>query len=336
MGSSHSIYEDLDPLFPKIYKFCRIPNLSNTCYINCIIQCFINSKTIHDYFSSLVMIGIDTIAENCGKNSPLVEYAKIFNEIESNLELEIMIKPKPLVNSIFKSSSCFIQGEQNDSHELLLFLIESFDNSIKTLEQKLPHFAHPPFSKLFEGKKHITFDCLACHTPQINAESFMCLTLPIKHGQSIQTLIMDTMKEIMVEKNDGWFCESCKQKEEAKMSTVFETIPMILIFQLNRFSFDKNTLKVTKDFGFVDVPDKIVANWKGGTQIYEIKTMVLHVGNNLTKGHFVSILRVNNVWILANDKVLKYVPDDEIDAYIGSLYQLSAVVPYLVWYECQP
>ena len=130
--------------------------------------------------------------------------------------------------------------------------------------------------------------------------------------------------EEILDKENKWYCPSCKKHQMAKKKMDIYRIPNYLIVQFKRFKKrgavmnfllgQKNETEIDyketlnlKDF--VVGPDKDKA-------IYELYAVILHI-KIMNGGHYQSICKVNGTWFLFDDSKVKY-PDNiwNKDAYL--------------------
>jgi ubiquitin carboxyl-terminal hydrolase 12/46 len=63
--------------------------------------------------------------------------------------------------------------------------------------------------------------------------------------------------------------------------------------------------------------------------------VIVHIGAELTSGHFVAILRIREKWILASDARLSLLKNDQVEEFFlsGEGHSVCSTTAYLLFYE---
>ena len=130
----------IDKSIPLTTGLC---NFENTCYMNSILQCFLHSPLINQYFFSHSyrnhFVNKDSIVF-----SLLEKTANLFSELKSTNSTKII--PMDFYSEFININKSFSGGEQHDSHEFLVILLgnlhealcEENNNMTKTLTIRNP------------------------------------------------------------------------------------------------------------------------------------------------------------------------------------------------------
>lgn len=277
-NQSHPMFDrSLKPAFnrvsltdTKLRDFCPVHsagssitglrNLGNTCFMNAVIQCLLNTTEFSTFFTK----GSFHINKNSkfGSNGELVfELAALFRAMAYPSSYK-SISPKDFKQAVSKHIQGFIGCSQQDSHEFLVVLIERLhadlnesvakniiDTSI-TPELSLSAAANKfwkehinknksVITQLFEGLIVNTLTCLTCTKSSKSFEVFRCLSLPLS---SSRTSLSECLKQFLkVERLSGeaaWECPTCKTKREAEKKIDIWKLPKVLIVHLKRYATD--------------------------------------------------------------------------------------------------
>jgi ubiquitin C-terminal hydrolase len=135
--------------------------------------------------------------------------------------------------------------------------------------------------------------------------------------------------------DDKWRCDQCQADREATMCTQFEKLPPVFVVQLQRFAYRRRSQRVEKVNAYIEIPNDVAIPEHGEIFRYELKSIVVHMGSGLNKGHYIALLRVCGLWIKANDSKLHVIQEETVRNYIGRNppEELHHPVPYLLFYE---
>ncbi|XP_023747731.1 ubiquitin carboxyl-terminal hydrolase 1 [Lactuca sativa] len=156
------------------YMVKGLNNLGNTCFFNSILQNLLAMDKLRDHFMKLeTPVG------------PLsVSIKKLFVKTDPSTIDKSIINPRPLFNSICTMASQFKGYQQQDSHELLRFLLDGLCNE-ECSKDKNVQKEHPTFvDALFGGQICSSVSCLECgHTSNVY-EPYLDLSLPLPTKKS--------------------------------------------------------------------------------------------------------------------------------------------------------
>lgn len=293
-----------------------INNIGNTCYMNSILQCLINTVKLKTYFLS------DEYNEDKNMNnieSKLSdEYRTINNDINYGIITPVNFK-KILgnLNYIYKTSN------QQDAHEFLINIIEllskgcSYKIKIKVkgeiknekdkLElkcinkfKKLYQNNYSIFTKLFYGQYNNILKCINCNYTNNNFDPFCNIMLETKYDSVIECLD-DYMKEEKLDDENMWNCDNCNKKCNAIKKINIWKLPEILTLTLKRFEYSNKSKKIDK---LIKISDKIdMSKYLTGyndKSVYQIYAICNHTGN-VNGGHYFSYCKTENKWYNYND-----------------------------------
>jgi ubiquitin carboxyl-terminal hydrolase 2/21 len=198
----------------------------------------------------------------------------------------------------------------NDSHEFLIFLLDNFHEALKkdlsgkkgcipenaNMSEKAEHawntFLNSSYSDiilLFFGMIRKTIQCLKCNNHVYNWELFNCLKIQCTESSNFIDWLKEEFKESAI---DEYFCEKCKEKQNAKIISEIWKLPKNLFITIQRFHFDgtknttqcpepytENTLLDMSNFFCKDSND-ISKKWK-----YELTAISDHHGSHIG-GHY--------------------------------------------------
>jgi ubiquitin C-terminal hydrolase len=187
-------------------------NFGNTCYINSVLQIFLNNE----YF-------MNHVKSKTYETTTLLHSFKCINSRESLkvflLHLQDKMKDKMRLN------------DQNDVNEMYTFLLELFEEE------------DPDVAKLFIGTQKKIFKCMECENKRDTRENFTSLNLYTTFD-NLKDSIMDMFnKEIL----NGIECDYCHKKTKTETRCKISRWPRNLVMTINRFSVD---CKIEKNFDY--------------------------------------------------------------------------------------
>lgn len=317
--------------FPMDVKLIKFINLGNTCYLNSILQALLNSDYISEYVDNFIKITDDKedLTDKI-KESLLFDFITIYKAKKESKSRELLFNPSKFSDNLTKTFPQFTKGVQHDSHELFITLLDSFDSIIFEINKK--HSVNLSLvSSLTHGSSRTTSQCLMCGTKTETTEEFETFFISIKERISL-TYKIRTLHEPEYMCGQGKRkCNICNIAQEMKSVTEYVTIPPIIVFQMQRFEYNKETKRLKKLKEHVPFPSSLILKGKK----YQLKSVVVHIGDSLAFGHFICLLRVCEKWILSNDSSLELHDDIEIEEYFAFGNKSGKPTPtaYLLFYE---
>ncbi|XP_076025691.1 ubiquitin carboxyl-terminal hydrolase 8 isoform X2 [Genypterus blacodes] len=267
---------NLNPVFGgQGTSLTGLRNLGNTCYMNSILQCLCNTPAMAEYFNN------DYYMEDINRSNILGHKGEVAEEFGVIMKAlwagpYKCISPRDFKVTIGKINEQFSGYDQQDSQELLLFLMDGLhedlnkaDNRKRYKEEENDHLddqmaADLAWSKhkllnesiivaLFQGQFKSTVQCLTCHRKSRTFETFMYLSLPLASTSkcSLQECLRLFSKEERLTDNNKVFCRHCKAHRDSTKKLEIWKVPPILLVHLKRFSYEgrwKQKLQTSVDF----------------------------------------------------------------------------------------
>lgn len=305
---------NLNPTFGGLgASLTGLRNLGNTCYMNSILQCLCSTSAMAEYFNNnLYMEDINRSNILGHKGEVAEEFGVIMKALWAGLYK--CVSPRDFKITIGKINDQFSSYDQQDSQELLLFLMDGLhedlnkaDNRKRYKEEENDHLddvaaADVAWSKhkalnesiivaLFQGQFKSTVQCLTCHRKSRTFETFMYLSLPLASSSkcSLQDCLRLFSKEERLTDNNKVFCRHCKAHRDSTKKLEIWKVPPILLVHLKRFSYEgrwKQKLQTSVDFP-LDCLDlcQYVIGPKQNLRKYSLYGVSNHYGG-LDGGHY--------------------------------------------------
>ncbi|XP_075388447.1 ubiquitin carboxyl-terminal hydrolase 8 [Tenrec ecaudatus] len=288
-------------------------NLGNTCYMNSILQCLCNAPHLADYFNrNLYQDDINRSNLLGHKGEVAEEFGIIMKALWTGQYR--YVSPKDFKITIGKINDQFAGFSQQDSQELLLFLMDGLhedlnkaDNRKRHKEENNDHLddfraAEQAWQKhkqlnesiivaLFQGQFKSTVQCLTCHKKSRTFEAFMYLSLPLASTSkcSLQDCLRLFSKEEKLTDNNRFYCSHCRARRDSLKKIEIWKLPPVLLVHLKRFSYDgrwKQKLQTSVDFPLehLDLLPYVIGP-KSSLKKYNLFSVSNHYGG-LDGGHY--------------------------------------------------
>ena len=316
-----------------------LANLGNTCYINSCMQILSHCKLFNDLLNSINYNNLNKIDDSI----LLIEWKQLK---ELMWKKNCTIAPNRFIKSIHfvsksKDLELFSGYAQNDLSEFLIFIIDSFNNSLKrkvnmnicgteknetdklAIEcyKMIKEYYSENYSELldiFYGTHVSIVEDYTNNDILVNRpEPFCLLDLPIPEKNNIT--IYDCfdnylIKELLTDSNKYYNSKS-KSYIDVYKYILFWSLPNILIINLKRF--DNKNKKINK---LVNCPiknidlRKYVVGYDKESYIYELFGITNHMGGSLG-GHYTSYVKHsnNNKWFHFNDTNISEINESMIN-----------------------
>lgn len=305
---------NLNPTFGGLgASLTGLRNMGNTCYMNSILQCLCNTPAMAEYFNNNYYLEDINRYNILGhKGEVAEEFGVIMKALWAGLYK--CISPRDFKVTIGKINDQFAGYDQQDSQELLLFLMDGLhedlnkaDNRKRYKEEENDHLddhaaadlawgKHKLLNEsiivaLFQGQFKSTVQCLTCHRKSRTFETFMYLSLPLASTSkcSLQDCLRLFSKEEKLTDNNKVFCRHCKAHRDSTKKLEIWKVPPIVLVHLKRFSYEgrwKQKLQTTVDFPLetLDLAQYVIGP-KQNMKRYSLYGVSNHYGG-LDGGHY--------------------------------------------------
>jgi len=305
-----------------------LANLGNTCFLNSCMQILSHTyelnlfldletykKRLNNKYDSVLLIEWDELRKILWKENCIVSPGKFVKTVQKLAKI--------------KEIELFTGYDQNDLPEFLIFVIDSFHNSLArevtmsingTPENDVDKIAILCFEKIKQmysnDYSEIWNMFYGIHISQLisvdsneamsmTPEPFFIIDLPIPQNNKSSTLIdcfdLYTEGEIL----DGDNCvlnEKTGKKEAACKNLMFWSLPTILVIDIKRFNASNRKNQILIDFPLNNLDlSKYVIGYNKESYVYDLYGVCNHSGSALG-GHYTSFVKnANDKWYHYND-----------------------------------
>ncbi|KAH3758786.1 ubiquitin carboxyl-terminal hydrolase 8 [Pelomyxa schiedti] len=261
-----------------------LSNLGNTCYMNAGLQCLVHTTPLTEFLSgeefqqilntkapkkNVVSALLHPKKVSYGSGDLARSYSELVKEMWSSTSY--CATPSSLKDNLGQLSSQFSGYGQQDSHEMLLFLLDGLHEDFNRVKEKpyietltgapgcdevelarnswRDHLARNNsfIVEMFQGQLKSTLQCNSCRHTSIAFDPFMTLSLPLdeatnnrgydhfSEGLTIDSCIKAFLREEQLSDDDLWYCPKCRKHRPATKKFNLWNIPTILILHLKRF-----------------------------------------------------------------------------------------------------
>ncbi|XP_041074087.1 ubiquitin carboxyl-terminal hydrolase 8-like isoform X3 [Polyodon spathula] len=356
---------NLNPVFGGLGPaLTGLRNLGNTCYMNSILQCLCNTPRMAEYFHRNYYQDDINRSNFLGHKGELAdEFGVVMKALWSGQYK--FISARDFKITIGKINDQFAGYEQQDSQELLLFLMDGLhedlnkaDNRKRYKEETTDHQddnkaadlaweKHKRLNKsiivaLFQGQFKSTVQCLTCHRKSRTFEAFMYLSLPLASSNkcTLQDCLKLFSKEEKLTDNNRFFCSHCKTHRDSTKKIEIWKLPPILLVHLKRFSYEgrwKQKLQTSVDFPLENLGmSQYVIGPKNNVKNYHLYGVSNHYGG-LDGGHYTAYCKnaIKQRWYKFDDSDVSELSASSVKssaAYIFFYSSLDHRVPELAAY----
>lgn len=320
-------------------------NMGNTCYANAVFQCVRHCQKIpwlltEGRYSTLFQKETKPRREN---QQALVRAAAGVIQLLGQCDRGQSVRPGEFWTKVGPTVQDTLYEQlamrtQHDSHEFLLFLLESLHEATATdvemrilrappttPEEKLIQGAleswsrefskeYSPFVDLFYGLGHWRTTCQRCKTVTHRWESFNSLKVSMPAGGLGQT--PPTIQELLeneqaAETIQEYQCDTCAARTEVSRTFQIWRLPQTVVLVLKRFTPDGrkiHTRVAALEGGRLDFAPFFSAESperEGGGTVYTLRSIVDHHGS-LGGGHYTAQARHrgDDKWYLYDDEMI--------------------------------
>ncbi|KAI9299071.1 cysteine proteinase [Neoconidiobolus thromboides FSU 785] len=272
----------------------------------------------------------------------------LFAKIECQNKRIGSIAPSSFIGRLKQENELFRGAQHQDAHEFLNFTLNRIAEHVVDMEKKIQenednksnlkdNKEHDSWvQKIFEGKLTNETRCLTCDTITCKEESFLDLSIDIEENSSVSSCLRHFSANEMLCDRNKYFCDVCNGLQEAEKRMKIKKVPNVLALHLKRFKYQEKIQKYAKlSYRVVFPMDLRLFNTTNDSEdtdrLYSLFAIVVHIGSGLNHGHYISVVKSGNNWILFDDDTVERIDEEDISKFFGDSPGVGS--GYVLFYE---
>lgn len=315
--------EPLEPPAPLRWQSKRRPaagltNLGNTCFMNAVLQCFVHTPPLAQYFLSNAHMGTATSNGVLNALHLVGQHARqMLNHPGS------VVTPRPLVKSLRQLSKGFSPGRQEDAHEFARLLADAMQRCDATAARsksaaRVPvsdDHSRSTIGQIFGLQLRSQVVCHSCKRKNNTYDPALDLSLELANTTSLERALSKFTAAETLDGENKYKCESERAKVPATKRMSISRPPNVLVLHLKRF-FTLRSGKVDKFVKFppsLDLSPYVTEGVKAERCHYSLYAVLVHQGKSCHSGHYYAYAKsAAGVWHLFDDARVTTVSEREV------------------------
>ncbi|VDK33838.1 unnamed protein product [Taenia asiatica] len=338
--------------FPSNEHYYGLVNFGNTCYCNSVLQALFFCKP----FRNRVLLYRQQ-SKGQKKETLLSCLADLFYAVTTKKKKVGQIPPKKFVQRLKRENALFDNYLPQDAHEFLNYLLNQIadilqaENASEEATKKgssaggdadanARENTRTWIHEIFQGTLTNETRCLNCETVRTKDEDFLDLSVDIKQYTSITNCLQCFSNTETIQSENKYYCEVCRCKQEAQKRMRVKRLPELLALHLKRFKYSENANRFIKLSYYVPFPQELRLfntsdDASNPDQLYELMAVVVHSGSGLNRGHYISLVKSDGIWLLFDDEYVDKIDPANIRDFFGTTSEASKTSDsaYILFYQ---
>ncbi|KAJ1905160.1 hypothetical protein LPJ81_002080 [Coemansia sp. IMI 209127] len=276
------------------------------------------------------------------------ELKDLFWLISARMQRTGSMSPQRFIAKLKESNELFRSNAHQDGHEFLNHLLNEIVENVDKIQREkgiegctgIP--LHGPnvqrgstwVHRLFEGLLTNETRCLSCENVTSRDETMLDVSVDIHENTSVTNCLNQFAAGELLCHNNKFYCDNCGGLQEAERRMRLKRLPNILALHLKRFKYHEGLGRYVKLSYRVNFPTELrVPNTTEETDdvLYSLSAIVVHLGGGPFHGHYISIVRSGDKWVLFDDDCVEIISENELSNYFGDFPNFGS--GYVLFYE---
>ncbi|KAJ2103013.1 hypothetical protein GGI16_003082 [Coemansia sp. S142-1] len=281
-------------------------------------------------------------------SSMFSELKDLFWLISTRTQRTGSLSPQGFIAKLKQSNELFRSNAHQDSHEFLNYLLNEIVENVEKISRDMPVKEctgaplHGPnhllgntwVHTLFEGLLTNETRCLSCECVTSRDETILDVSVDIHENTSVANCLNQFAAGELLCHDNKFYCDNCGGLQEAERRMRLKRLPNILALHLKRFKYHEVLGRYVKLSYRVNFPTELrVPNTTEETEdvLYSLSAVVVHLGGGPFHGHYISIVRSGEKWVLFDDDCVEIIKESELSNYFGDFPNFGS--GYVLFYE---
>lgn len=294
-----------------------------------------------------------------GTTTLLSTLHELFAAVGAQPKKQGVVAPSAFIGQLRRENELFRSTMHQDAHEFLGYLLNAIAEDVERrarLDGASGAAARPvPLTwvhRLFEGVLTNETRCLTCETVTSRDESFLDLSIDIEENTSITACLRQFSASEMLAHTNKFSCDACWGLQEAEKRCVtaradlltalrmkIKKLPNVLALHLKRFKYQEEAQRFIKLTYRVVFPLELrlfntLESSPDPDRLYSLWAIVVHIGVGPDSGHYVTIIKNAERWLLFDDENVSEVDEADLPKYFGDTPGVGS--GYVLFYESVP
>lgn len=215
---------------------------------------------------------------------------------------------------------------------------------------------HTWLHDIFQGYLVNQMKCLCCESVSVRRETFLDLSVDIERHTSIAACLRAFESTELLRAGNKFFCDACGCLQEAEKRLRIYQLPSVLTLHLKRFKYVERLgrccrlpyrvvfplqLRVVEHRpshqqgqgavpaagGCPDGSADVIGETSGvgpetqeqpPSRLFELRSVVVHIGRDSSRGHYVTVVRNGDRCVLLDDDVVRVVEPEVLRSFYGT------------------
>ncbi|CAG0902562.1 unnamed protein product, partial [Cyprideis torosa] len=204
--------------------------------------------------------------------------------------------------------------------------------------------------QVFQGVVTNEMKCLECETVSSKDETFCDIPIDVEPNTSVSYGLKQYSATYTLRQEEKFKCDVCCSYQEAQKRMILKKLPLIMTLTLKRFKVMENisrSIKVAHRVTFptelhlFDPPEEgeeeepLAVN---PDMYYDLVAVVVHCGSGLNRGHYISLVKSHNLWLLFDDDIVEKIDPTALEDFYGvspENNQKTSETGYILFYQCR-